>query len=229
MRLAALGLAALLIALALAMGGAAPFGRVALALGAPRLAAQLFADPGWRGAALYRAGAYDEAADAFAAGGPDAAYNLGDAEVRRGRYAAALEAFDLAMAHRPDPAAQVNFDLVLAFYAGTRLDAGSIARWGQKDDGASAAADVAKGSARASGEGDEVTNTGATVGLPELRRGVVRSATRKVFDDKFVTAGPRWLATLEDAPGAFLSARIAHERKRREKAGEGQPELETEW
>lgn len=228
MRRAILVLAAALAVGAFAACGLDPFGRAAMTLGAPRLAAALFDDPHWRGIAHYRAGDFERAAGAFAEVGPDGAYNRANAEVRRGRYAAALESYDVAMARRPDPAAQTNFDIVSAVYAGVALDPDSFARWGTEREGETVEAETGRGDGRASGDGDQVTNTGATIGLPKLESRD-RLGVRKIFDDQFVVASPRWLATLDDAPGAFLAARIAHERKRRLKAGEAQPEAPTPW
>ena len=48
----------LLVAFAGLAGGSAPFGRVALSFGLPKLAAPLLRDPLWRGVAHYRAGAF---------------------------------------------------------------------------------------------------------------------------------------------------------------------------
>ncbi|MDK3075316.1 hypothetical protein QO034_19740 [Sedimentitalea sp. JM2-8] len=223
----------LILALALVAGsaliwGGAPFGRLALALGLPRIAVHLFSDPAWRGVSFYRAGAFEEAAAAFAEAGPAAAYNLGNAKAQQAAYAAALESYDLAMAYRDDPAAQANFDLVRSFYAGTRIDPGSIAFWGQDRIGETVEAEIGRGAGRAAGTGEDVTNTGATIGLTALQSRE-QSRVRKVFDDSFVVASPRWLVTLEDVPGAFLAARLNHEHKRRKKAGQGQPEAEDPW
>ncbi len=227
-RAALLALAAALLGLAALLGGAAPFGRVALGFGLPGLAARLFDDPAWRGVALYRVGDVDAAAGTLAGAGPEAAFNLGNAEVRRGAYAAALEAYDLAMAWREDAEARANFDLVRAFWGGTPLEAGSVARWDRKREGATQRAATAEGAGRASGTGDEVTNTGANPGLPSLQS-EEQLGVRRVFDDRFIAAGPRWLATLEDVPGAYLAARIAQEHKDRRAAGTGQAPEDTEW
>jgi Ca-activated chloride channel family protein len=217
-----------LIGFAAVLGGSAPFGRLALGFGWPGAAAVLFKDPAWRGVAEYRAGRFAEAGAAFRAAGPGAAYNLGNALVAEGRYAAALEAYDVAKLQAPDPEAQANFDLIMALYAGTAIEAGSIADWSEDKDGATVAADIAQGSARATGSGDDVTNSGASIGQVELATTGERNV-RKVFDDVFVVAGPRWLATLEDVPGAFLAERIGHEYKRRKAAGVGQPEADAPW
>ncbi|SMX44914.1 hypothetical protein [Actibacterium lipolyticum] len=228
MRMIVLFLAGVLLVLALILGGTAPFGRVALALGLNKTAVMLLSDPSWRGVAQYRAGQFEQAVASFRQAGPEQMFNLGNALTRNEEYAAALESYDRAMILREDAQAQANFDLVLAFYAGTEIDADSIIKWSDQKDGASADSGIAQGAARAASTGDGVTNSGALLGLPELTsRG--RLSVRKVFDDKYVTASPRWLATLPDVPGAFLAARILHEHKRRAKAGEGQPRADTPW
>ena len=114
-----------------------------------------------------------------------------------------------------------------AFYAGLALEAGSAVEWFSERDqrGEAVESFEARGNARAAGEGTEVTNVGALIGLPELEGRGARE-TRKIFDDKFITADERWLETLADVPGAYLGARIRHEAKRRARAGEGQPEAE---
>jgi Ca-activated chloride channel family protein len=228
MRRLFLGLAALLlIVFAGLAGGSAPFGRVALSFGLPNLAASLFYDPLWRGVAYYQAGAYAQASAAFAVAGPKGLYNLGNALTQQGKYAAALEAYDLALTLRDDRQAQANFDLLRAFYAGTAIDADSV--FLQEDrEGDTAEAPIARGSARAAGTGNDVTNTGATLGLAEMQSHG-RLGVRHVFDDRFIVASPQWLETLEDVPGAFLGARIQHAYKQRRKAGTGQIPQDTPW
>ncbi|WP_083100392.1 tetratricopeptide repeat protein [Pseudophaeobacter leonis] len=217
----------LLVAFAGLAGGSAPFGRVALSFGLPTLAAPLLRDPLWRGVAHYRAGAFAQASDTFAAAGPQGLYNLGNALTQQAKYAAALEAYDLALAVRDDRRAQQNFDLLRAFYAGTAIDADSV--FLQEDrEGDTAEAPIARGSARAAGTGDDVSNTGATLGLAEMQSHG-RLGVRRVFDDRFIVASPQWLETLEDVPGAFLGARIQHAYKQRRKAGIGQIAQDTPW
>ncbi len=216
--------AATCLALSVLLGGAAPLGRVLMTAGLPGLAAPLFSDPGWRGAALYRAGRHDAAADAFR--DADMMFNLGDAQVMQGAYAAALEAFD-AGRMKGDPEAGANFDLVAAFYAGLALDPEAPVSWVTEKDHAGEAqpSSVAQGNARAAGSGSEVTNAGALIGLPELEsRG--RLGVRRVFDDKFLVANRRWLSTLPDVPGDYMAARIEFEHRRRDKAGLSPPEPE---
>jgi len=199
------------------LGGTEPLGRVLLAAGAPRLAAEVLTDPGWRGAAQYRAGDFAGAEISFRDAG--ALLNLGNARVMQRDYAAALEAYDAARLIGDSDAA-VNFDLVSVYYAGLALDPETPIKWSadKDDDGPEMLAPEAVGSARAAGSGAETTNAGALVGLPELTsRG--RLGVRKVFDDKFMVANDRWLATLSDVPGDYLAARISHEFKRRRELG----------
>jgi Ca-activated chloride channel family protein len=216
--------ATLCLALSALLGGTAPLGRVLMAAGLPGLAAPLFSDPGWRGAALYRAGRHAAAEDAFREA--DLMLNLGDARVMQGAYAGALEAFD-AGRMTGDAEAGANFDLVAAFYAGLALDPESPISWVTEKDrsGAAQPSSVAQGNARAAGTGSGVTNAGALIGLPELES-LGRLGVRRVFDDKFLVANRRWLSTLSDVPGDYMAARIAFEHKRRDKAGLSPPEPE---
>ncbi|QHQ37458.1 hypothetical protein GO499_15685 [Algicella marina] len=212
------------------LGGTAPFGRLALSLGLPGLAAHAFDDPAWQGVAQYRAGYFAQADESFRTGGMATAFNRGNAAAMEGRYAAALEAYDIALLANPaDEEAQANFDLVRAFYAGTAVSAEAPVKWFEDKEGDEVvAADVAQGTARAAGGGDGITNAAPLLGLPELQS-TGEARVRKVFDDKFVVANERWLATLEDVPGTYLAERIKHEYKRRKAAGIGQPEAEEPW
>lgn len=221
------GLMAALICLlgALALGGGtAPLGRVLLSVGLPGSAAQVFRDPGWRGVALYRAGDMAGAEAAFR----DARMmlNVGNAHVFQGNYAAALEAYDFARV-RGDTKASANFDLVSAYYAGLALEPETPLSWVTKrdPDGVIEESFVARGSARAASTGSGTTNAGALIGLPEvLSHG--SAGVRKVFDDKFMVANERWLATLQDVPGDYLGARVLFEFKRRHKLGLTPPDPE---
>lgn len=218
--IAAMGLVA--FALAIFLGGTAPFGRLALSAGLPNLAAELLADPNWRGIALYRANRMPEAAEVFRVAG--AHYNLGNARVHQQEYASALEAYDIAIAGG-DNDARANFDLVGGFYAGLGIDPEALGLFPERKDGPKMDSFIGRGEGRAAGTGDEVTNANTMLGLAELdSRG--RLGVRRIFDDAFMVANDRWLAQLSDVPGEFLAARIAHERKRRAKLGLSPPEPE---
>lgn len=216
----ALGLitAALLLA-GVALGGSASLGRLLLAMGQPGLAAQVFQTQQWRGVASYRDGDYGAAAQAFAAAGQD--YNLGNARVFAGDYAAALEAYDLAIV-RGDAQAQANFDVVAAYYAGLAIDPEALALFPKRKQGSTAEAEVGQGDAKAAGTGDGVTNANTMLGLAELdSRG--KLGVRRVFKDYFMAADQRWLLQLEDVPGEFMAERIRQEHKRRVKLGLSPP------
>lgn len=215
-------LAVLTLTLALALGGTAPFGRVLMAVGLPGLAAHVFQSTEWQGAASYRAGDFDAATGLFT--DAEAFYNLGNTEVQRGRYAAALEAFDRARAHGHADA-EANFDVVSAFYAGLRIESDALVLFPKRKDGPAEESFIARGDGLAAGTGSEVTNNNTMMGLVELEsRG--RLGVRQVFDDKFMVADQRWLEQLADVPGEYLAARIALEHKRRVKRGLSPPEPE---
>jgi len=80
----------------------------------PARAAELLKDPMWRGTALYRSEAYEQAAKAFAeARGADADYNRGNALALAGKLQEALKAYDRALEQSPDMAdAAANRQLV---------------------------------------------------------------------------------------------------------------------
>ena len=209
--------------LALALGGAAPFGRVALAIGLYPLAANLLSDPNWQGVSLYRSGDFDEAAEAFKSAGNQ--YNLGNAEAQNGKLAAALEAYDQAIG-KGNLDAQANFDVLAAYYAGQHIEPEALGLFPERKSGPKAESFVARGNARAAGTGSEVTNSNTMLGLAELdSRG--RLGVRRIFDDKFMVADQRWLNQLSDVPGEFIAARIAQEHKRRVKQGLSPPEAES--
>jgi len=169
------------------------------------------------------------AAETLAQAGGAADFNLGNALASSGQFAASLEAYDRVLARFPEHAgAKVNFDYIVKIYAALQVDPDAIVEWSIRDEGPEAEGGIARGTTRAAGTGDETTNSGSIIGLSELEsRG--RLGVRKVFDDTFVAASPRWLKTLDDVPGAFLAERIKHERKRREKAGIGQPDGVPPW
>ncbi|MEX0367232.1 MAG: hypothetical protein AB3N22_14245 [Ruegeria sp.] len=218
--LAIFSLAALVLAAAL--GGTAPYGRVLLALGLPGLAAQVFEDAEWQGVALYRAGDFDGAVRAFDVA--RAQYNLGNAEAHRGRYAAALEAYDLAIA-QGHADARANFDVVASYYAGLGIDPEALGLFPERKEGPKVESFVARGDARAAGTGSEVTNSNTMLGLAQLDSHG-RLGVRRIFDDTFMVADERWLQQLSDVPGEFMAARIAQEHKRRVKLGLAPPEPE---
>ncbi|HSG65686.1 MAG TPA: tetratricopeptide repeat protein, partial [Gammaproteobacteria bacterium] len=78
-------------------------------------AAELFADPAWRAAALYRAGDYERSAETLGdLDTPDANYNRGNALARSGEFQSAIEAYSRALELEPEHEdARFNRDLLL--------------------------------------------------------------------------------------------------------------------
>jgi Ca-activated chloride channel family protein len=83
----------------------------------PARAAELFESPEWRGAAEYRAGAFEASAATLSAiDSAEASYNRGNALAKAGELEAAIEAYDRTLELVPDHAdARYNRDLVEQF------------------------------------------------------------------------------------------------------------------
>ncbi|MEM8538748.1 MAG: tetratricopeptide repeat protein, partial [Pseudomonadota bacterium] len=143
----------------------AALGRVWLAMGQPALAQKMFRDPDWRAVAAYRAGSFDEAAHGFTLAKDY--YNRGNAYAMSGRYAEALESYDIAIA-QGHVKARANFDLVAAHYAGLAIDPDALALFKKRETGPKEESFVAQGDGRAAGTGSEATNTNSLIGLAEL-------------------------------------------------------------
>ncbi|MBF0164976.1 MAG: VWA domain-containing protein [Magnetococcales bacterium] len=92
-------------------------GMTRLQAGEPSEAAQKFVDPAWKGAALYRAGRFEEAERAFQAqAGAEGWYNRGNALARLERHGEAAAAYDEALKLDPGHAdARHNRDLLRKF------------------------------------------------------------------------------------------------------------------
>lgn len=87
-------------------------------------AGRLFADPMWKGVALYRSGDFEGAAAAFAAtDAPEADYNRANALAHLGRLDAAVTACRRALERRPDwPEAKANLEILVALAADANED-----------------------------------------------------------------------------------------------------------
>ena len=193
---------------AIILGGKETFGRLALALGLDGPAAELLVDPLWRGIALHRSGAHDEAAEAFRQAGPRASYNRGNALALAGRYEEAVAAYDAVIYRNPDDQeAHWNRALVMPFATSTvgEVRSGGRIRAGADPD---------------SGAGDRQRPKQAPSASKPLRHEDIAVLMRKLykgtaFEGQSVVASREWLATLPDEPGRYLKRRIAAERQRR--------------
>lgn len=152
----ALAVLVLLMAIAAAADGPTAFGRALVNVGRPRAALALLEDPAERGVALYRAGLFTDAAEAFRRAGPAFAFDRGTALARAGDYRGAIEAFDAALARRPgDVDAAANRALVAAL-----LDSLATERAKGRIEGGPASTERTSRDGEARGDAEDQTSQG---------------------------------------------------------------------
>ncbi|HRO13315.1 MAG TPA: hypothetical protein PK452_17455 [Amaricoccus sp.] len=194
--LAAAGIAAL------AAAGPAPIGRLALMAGLPGLAAEFIADPAVRGVALYRAGRYQEADDAFRTAGRGSTFNRGVTLAATGDYPLSRAYFDAVLFAAPgDSEARENRNIINALIPpviGEGNEAGRIS----------------------------VTPIAVPGGMPIDED--IRVRGRRLESGGLV-ADETWLAGIPDDPGEFLRLRLADEHRRRLALGKTPPEEGDPW
>ncbi|MDD2867309.1 hypothetical protein [Neomegalonema sp.] len=171
---------------ALAAGGAAGAGKLALVLGAPGLAAKLISDPATRGAALYQAGDYAAADRAFAEAGRSSTYNRGLSLAATGRYALSVAYFDAVLFANPVDAQARDNRAVVSRHAPVVV-----------------------------GESDGKGRIAVKVAQPSGPPVESFSHLRKPLDEGGRVADDAWLDGLADDPGEFLRLRLADENQRR--------------
>jgi Ca-activated chloride channel family protein len=194
-------LLALLLGVALLLlvtSGPEPIGRIALHLGANRLAQVLLSDPAAHGVAAYRAGDFIAADADFAKAGRTSTYNRGLSLAATGAYDLSVAYFDAVLFANPgDGDARHNRQIVAVL---------TVPTIGEGDDrGRISAADGKVGA-------DEAAES-ARLQLAD------QSSVRKPNEEGYVAADEAWLATLSDDPGEFLRLRLRAEYDRR--TGEG--------
>jgi len=187
---------------ALAAAGPASLGRLALMAGLPGLAAPLIADPAVKGVALYEAGRYPEADDAFRTAGRGSTYNRGLSLAATGDYPLSRAYFDAVLFAAPgDSEARENRNLVAALIPPVI------------------------------GEGNESGRISvkaiAVAGGPPTETDPRRLGRR--LDAGGLVADAAWLATIPDDPGVFLRLRLADEHRRRLSLGQTPPEEGDLW
>jgi Ca-activated chloride channel family protein len=194
--LAAAGLAAIVAA------GPQALGRLTLMVGLPGVAAPLISDPSVRGVALYRAGRYQDADDAFRAAGRGSTYNRGLSLAATGHYPLARAYFDAVLFAAPgDSEARENRNVVAALIPpviGAGNEAGRI----------------------------NVTPIAVPGGMPTDETTRVHG---RRLDAGGLVADGTWLATLPDDPGEFLRLRLDDEHRRRLSLGQTPPEEGDLW
>jgi len=151
-------------------------------------AAESFADPMWRGVALFRQGEFEQAAGVFAGfDTPEAAFNQGNALVMQGKYVDAVARYDRALELRPDwEPATVNRNI-----AAQR--AAALEQTGGEGTGGMLGADeiVFSDAKSPPSEQEEQTDGGAPLSDEELRA--------------------IWLRQVQTKPADFLRAKFAYQ------------------
>lgn len=192
----------LLLALAsLGIAGPAAWAKLALVAGLPSLAVPFASDPAVRGVALYQAGRFAEADDAFAEAGRSVTYNRGLSLAALGNYPLSRAYFDAVLFANPaDSQARDNRAAVDALIEPVV------------------------------GDGNETGRTAVQVITPPDGPPVERfSADGPPLDTGGRVADDAWLATLADDPGEFLRLRIADEYTRRLSLGLTPPQEGDPW
>lgn len=185
---------------ALAVAGPTALGRLALMVGLPGAAVPLIADPAVRGVALYEAGRYAEADDAFRTAGRGSTYNRGLSLAATGNYPLSRAYFDAVLFAAPgDSEARENRNVVAALVPPVI------------------------------GEGNESGRISvkpiAVPGGPPSEQ----SVRGRRLDAGGLVADMGWLETIPDDPGEFLRLRLADEHRRRLSLGQTPPEEGDLW
>jgi Ca-activated chloride channel family protein len=166
-------------------------GALLLRRGRAAEAANAFRDPVWRGVALYRATAFEDAASVLgAARGAVAAYDAGNALLMAGRYDDAIASYDRALSVRPGwPEARTNRELAAA-----RRDARAAAPEGDGGTGGKVAPDdvVTDDRARNASDRENAPTESGDADLQSI-----------------------WLRNVQTKPADFLRAKFAYQASRR--------------
>ena len=215
MKLRYVAVAALACAVA---AGPQAWGKLLWQAGCPALAIPLIGDASARAAALYEAGRYTQADAAFAAIGRSVTYDRGLTLAATGDYALSVAYFDAVLfADRYDTDARHNRDTVAALVPpviGEAMGHGRIEA-------------ILSEAGLTTGVFDPDALDQPIVKHPyDLQR---RAAKRPVTGQRTAAADSAWRESLEDAPAAYLKARLAAEMERRREAGTAFREEVDRW
>lgn len=193
---------ALLFTASALLAGREGWGRLALRLHQPSLAAALLTDPVARGIALLQSGHAAEAEALFIAAGQDATYDRAAALAALGRYDLSRAFYDAVLfVDRHDQDAIYNRAVINRLIPPLEVPPGeenaSLAPPVMQDLGVRTGADHDLGRA-----------------LAQRDRRVARPVTAIAMQ-----ASESWLVTLSDSPGEYLSKLLAAEHERRALAG----------
>lgn len=187
--------------LALMLAGKAPLAKLLILAGLPAFAAPLLEDPAIRGVALYQAGEYQAADDAFRAAGRVSTYNRGLSLAMTGDLPLSLAYFDAVLFANPaDSIARENRNAVNALvppHLGEANAAGRIAA--------------------------KVIASPTGVPFDEIKR------LGKPLDAGGRVADGTWLESIQDDPGEFLRLRLEAEHLRRLSMGLTAPDQGDPW
>lgn len=192
--------------------GTSTLARLAWLVRMPNLTCALSSDPGVCAAALFQMRRYAEADEAFAKIGRGATYNRAATLAATGEYALSVAYYDAVLfADRWDSEARANRDLVDTLV------------------------EPVVGEARGHGRiGAMLSEAGANVAAFDTHDPTAPTVTlgvnhRRPTDARAVRADEDWLDTLSDAPGEYLSRRIAAEYDRRVEQGLAHPQERSPW
>jgi Ca-activated chloride channel family protein len=158
-------------------------------------AAQVFHDPMWQGAAWYRAGEFEKAAQAFGRrDSAEASYNQGNAQLMLGKYDAAIAGYDRALEKRPGWTDAVDNRALAAARAKMVEQKGGD--MGDQQIGA----DKIVFDKDAKNEGQETEIAGS-----------------KALSDQAIQA--LWLRRVQTRPADFLKAKFAYQQAARAESG----------
>ena len=199
---------ALLIALALLwlaaalLAGREAWGRLALRLDQPGIAAALLTDPVARGVALLQSGHAAQAEALFVAAGQDVTYDRAAALAALGRYDLARAFYDAVLfVDRHDQDAIFNRAAINRLIPPLEVPGG--------EENASLAPPVMQDLGIRTGADHDLGRA-----LAQRDRHVARPVTATAMQ-----ASESWLVTLSDSPGEYLSKLLAVEHERRATAG----------
>ena len=198
-------------------------GRLLLRAGFPGAAAAIMSDPAWKGMAYYSEHKWADAAEAFRQSrSPGSNYNLGNALAQEGQYAAAVDAYVVALAWNPeDIDARTNRHIVEDLM---RAQSGKPEVSGQGAAAGLIPKEASVDSSAAAANNDSGGGTGSLGGGGSEKPGqmtLYENGSLIGEKPKAGSANPdlRWLETLPDKAGTFLKLQIAFEHGRRVETG----------